>query len=109
MATQCNQTFGAAVSKARDAVTNANKRWSLELLYPDKCTAAFGDMINVLVPNKAGRKVPCPRLFTYGDCRIGSCKGCHSMTRAPSREQIKKFTTFVENRCGTILEDPSKV
>ena len=52
MAAQCNLTFGAAVSKARDAATDANKRWTLELLHPDKCTAAFRDMVNVLVPNK---------------------------------------------------------
>ncbi len=81
----------------------------MKALYPNSCAEAFGEMAGLLRDNRAGKKVPCPRLFTYGKCNVSKCNGCHQFTRAPGRDQARNFTDWVVARCAEIKEDPSKV
>ena len=62
----------------------------------------------ILLPNKWGNKEPCPRLFTYGQCRNKRCAACHGMSREPSRDQSKRFVDWVEARCSELAANPSK-
>jgi len=92
--------IGPAVKKAQANTESAGQKWNLRLLYPDGCKEAFGNMLGIVKPNKAGKQVPCPRLFTYGNCRVKNCNASHGLTREPTTAEGKSFTDWIEKRAS---------
>lgn len=102
------QALEKPLQEARDAVRGAGGSWTLKCLYSNGMEEAFGPMVNLLKPERGGRRSPCPRQFTYGECSVKRCNASHSFAREPSREQAKAFLDWVRARCSEIKENPGK-
>ena len=108
-ATAWGRQLGEAVKEATEAVEGAGKKWSMKTLYPNGIGEAFGDMKGLMKANKSGQKDPCPRLFTYGKCKVKKCNQSHIMEREPSGNQSRRFVDWVKGRCGAIKDSPGNV
>ena len=106
LAKEWSRQVAESVKDAADAVKAVGKEWSMKVLYPKGVGEAFGDMTSVMRANSAGRKDPCPRLFTYGQCKVKKCNQSHSMDREPSGGQSKRFVDWVKGRCSAIKTSP---
>ena len=78
----------------------------MQKLYPQGLADAFGDMLSLVKNNRAGRKSPCPRRFTYGKCLSKGCKESHGFEKEPATVQGRRFLDWVTKKCADIKANP---